>query len=137
MVQKLTIPSQIHRILVWQWLITFCIAAVLFVVKRDLALSAFLGGLVCVLPNVYFARQLYRHRIAAAHTLLRSAFIAEVIKLVLAVALLAIVLINYEEVHPIALFVTYFITHSCMWAVPLITQQEKNQPNKKALKQTF
>ena len=120
MVPKLIIPSQIHRILVWQWLITFCITAVLFVVKRDLALSAFFGGLVCALPNEYFARQLYRHRIAAANTLLQSVYIAEFIKLGLAIALLAIVLINYKEVHPITLFVTYFITHSCMWVVPLI-----------------
>ena len=141
MVHKLTIPSQIHRILVWQWLITFCIAAVLLVVKRDLALSAFLGGLVCAVPNVYFARQLYKHRIAVAPALLRSAFVAEFIKMGLAIALLAIVLINYKEVHPIALFVTYFITHSCMWAVPLITQQaqdnHKNQPSKKIHNQTL
>lgn len=135
MVQKLTIPSQIHRILVWQWLITFSIAAVLFVVNRDLALSAFLGGVVCALPNMYFARQLYKRRIAVAPALLRSAFVAEIIKMGLAIALLAIVLINYKEVHPIALFVTYFITHSCMWAVPLITQQVKNKPNNKTLKQ--
>jgi len=107
---------------VWQWLITFCATVILFVVKRDLALSAFLGGLVCVVPNVYFARQLYKRRIAAAHTLLQSVFVAEFIKLALAIALLAIVLINYKEVHPIALFATYFITHLCIWAVPLITQ---------------
>ena len=145
MVHKLTIPSQIHRILVWQWLITFCITAVLFVVKRDLAFSAFLGGLVCALPNVYFARQLYKRRIAVAPALLRSAFVAEFIKMGLAVALLAIVLIKYKEVHPIALFASYFIVHSCMWAVPLITQQNqdknqdknKNQTSKKELKQTL
>jgi len=123
-VQKLTIPTQITRILVWQSLITLCIAAVLFVVKRDLALSAFLGGLVCVLPNIYFARQLFtKRRIAVAQTLLQTAYVAEFIKLALAIALLAIVLINYKEVQPIALFVTYFIAHSCMWAVPLLSQQ--------------
>ncbi len=137
MVQKLIIPLQIHRILVWQWLITFCITAVLFAVKRDLALSAFFGGLVCALPNEYFARQLYRHRIAAANTLLQSVYIAEFIKLGLAIALLAIVLINYKDVHPITLFVTYFITHSCMWTVPLITQQEKSQLSKKINNQTL
>ena len=124
----------------WQWLITFCIAVVLFFVKRDLALSAFLGGLVCALPNMYFARQIFtKRRIAAAHTLLRSVYVAEFIKLVLAIALLAIVLINYKEVHPIALFVTYFIVHSCMWAVPLLTPQAKSKfkdkPSKKILNQ--
>ncbi len=127
MVHKLTISSQIHRILVWQWLITFCITAVLFVVKRDLASSAFLGGLVCALPNVYFALQLYKRRIAVAPALLRSAFVAEFIKMGLAIALLAIVLIKYKEVYPIALFASYFIVHSCMWAVPLITQQSNDK----------
>ena len=138
MVQNLTIPTQINSILVWQWLITFCIAVVLFFVKRDLVLSAFLGGLACVLPNMYFARQIFtKRRIAVAHTLLRSIYIAEFIKLVLAVALLAIVLINYKGVHPIALFATYFIVHSCMWAVPLFTQQtkynSKNKPNEECV----
>ncbi len=137
MVHKLTIPSQIQRILVWQWLVTFCITAVLLVSKRDLALSAFLGGLVCAVPNMYFARQLYKRRIAAAQTLMRSVFVAEFIKLSLAIALLAIVLIKYKEVHPIALFATYFITHSCMWAVPLITQLTNKPTNNKELKQTL
>ena len=122
----------------WQWLITFSIAAVLFLIKRDLALSAFLGGLACVVPSMYFARQIFtKRRIAAAHALLRSVYIAEFIKVGLAIALLAVVLINYKEVHPIILFVTYFITHSCVWAVPLMTQRSKNQPSKKVLKQTY
>ena len=122
LVQKQKIPAQITNILVWQWIITFCVAAILFVVKSELALSAFLGGLVCALPNMYFARQLFKRRIAEAGMLIRSVYIAEFIKLGLAIALFAIVLINYKGVHPITLFVTYFIAHSCMWAVPLTTQ---------------
>ena len=133
MVRKLTIPTQIHQILVWQWLVTLFIAACMFVVYRELALSAFLGGLVCALPNMYFARQLYKRRIAVAPTLLRSAFVAEFIKMGLAVALLAVVLINYKEVHPITLFASYFIVHSCMWAVPLITQSSSKQNIKQTL----
>jgi ATP synthase protein I len=136
-VQKLTIPSQIHRILVWQWVVTFFITAVLLIVKRDLALSAFLGGVVCAVPNMYFARQLHKRRIAVAHTLLRSVFVAEFIKLGLAVALLAIVLINYKEVSPVALFTTYLIVHSCIWALPLLSQQTKYQTDKKELNQTL
>jgi len=68
-VQKQTIPTQINHILVWQWLTTICIATVLFVAKRDAALSAFLGGLVCALPNLYFAQQIFtKRRIAVAPT---------------------------------------------------------------------
>lgn len=141
MVQNLTIPTQIKRILTWQWLTTCCITAVLLVFGRELALSAFLGGLVCVLPNLYFARQIFtKRRIAVAPTLLRTVYIAEFIKLGLTIALLAIVLINYKEAHPIALFATYFIVQSCMWAVPLFARQAQNninnKPNKNILNQT-
>lgn len=123
MVQKLTIPTQINQILIWQWLVTLIVAAVLFVVKSNWALSALLGGLACVLPNMYFARQLFtKRRIAEAGLLLRTIYVAEFIKLGLSIALMAIVLINYKGVHPITLLVTYFIAHSCMWAVPLLTQ---------------
>lgn len=122
MVQRKTIPAQINNILVWQWIITFCVTAILFVVKSELALSAFLGGLICVLPNMYFAHQLFKRRTAEAGILIRSVYIAEFIKLGLAIALFTIVLINYKGVHPITLFTTYFIVHLCMWAVPLITQ---------------
>ena len=133
MVQKLTIPTQINQILIWQWLITLCIAACLFVIKRELALSALLGGLTCALPNMYFARQLFtKRRIAEAGLLLRKIYIAEFIKLGLTVTLMAIVLINYKGVHPISFFVTYFIAFSCMWAVPLLTQPSSNT----TLKQT-
>lgn len=138
MVQKLTIPTQISRILLWQTLITICVTAILFLVKRDFALSAFLGGLVCVLPNIYFARQLFtKRRTAVAQILLRTAYVAEFIKLALAIALLAIVLINYKEVQPIALFATYFIVHSCIWAAPLFTQLATTKTNKKIFNQTL
>ena len=127
MVQKLTIPAQINQILVWQWLITLCIAVCLFFIKRDLALSALLGGITCALPNVYFARQLFtKRRIAEAGLLLRKIYIAEFIKLGLTVTLMTIVLINYKGVHPITFFVTYFIAFSCMWAVPLIILASSN-----------
>lgn len=121
MVRKLTIPSQVNRILTAQWLVTLCIAGVLFAVKRELALSALLGGLICVLPNIYFARQLFtKRRNAEPHSLLWSIYVAEFIKLALAVALFAVVFINYKEVHPLTLFITYFIAQACMWVAPLI-----------------
>lgn len=128
MVRNITTPVLIKQIILWQWLITFCIAASLFVVKRELAVTALLGGMISALPNMYFARQLFtKRKIAAAGLLLRTIYIAEFIKLGLAIALMAIVLINYKGVHPITLFVTYFIAHSCIWAVPLIKQLSSNQ----------
>jgi len=132
-VQKLTIPAQINQILIWQWLVILFVTTILLVVKSNWALSALLGGLACVLPNMYFARQLFtKRRIAEAGLLLRTIYVAEFIKLGLSIALMAIVLINYKGVHPITLLATYFIVHSCMWAVPLFTQTATS----KTLKQT-
>ena len=120
MVRKLTIPSHVNRILTAQWLVTFCVAGVLLAVSREFALSALLGGLICALPNWYFARQIFtQHRTAEPYSILGSIYAAEFIKVVLAVALFAIVFIKYKEVHPLTLFITYFITQSCMWIVPI------------------
>ena len=131
MVRNLTIPSYVNRILITQWLITLSIACVLFAVKRDLALSALLGGLICALPNLYFARQVFtKRRNAEPYSLVGSIYTAEIIKIALAVALFAIVFLKYKEVHPVTLFITYFIAQSCMWAVPLIT------PNNITIKQS-
>ncbi len=125
MVHKLTIPLHVNRILIAQWLITFFIASILFVVNRELALSALLGGLICALPNLYFARQVFtKRRNAEPYSLVGSIYAAEIIKLTLAVVLFAIVFIKYKEVHPLTLFITYFIAQSCMWAVPLITSND-------------
>lgn len=125
--RKLTVPSQVNRILVAQWLVTLCVAGILFAVKRELALSALLGGLICVLPNMYFARQLFaRRRNVQPHGLLWFAYGAEFIKVALAVTLFVIVFVYYEEVHPLALLITYFVAHSCSWAVPLMNPDPAN-----------
>ncbi len=114
--------------LIAQWLITFLIAGILFVIRKDWAVSAFLGGLICALPNVYFARQVFtKHRTAQPHLLLGTIYLAEFIKLGIAFILFAIVFIKYKDVHPLALIITYLIVHSCMWLVPLVTPNSSNR----------
>ncbi len=114
----------VNRILLAQWFVTFCAAVVLFAVKRELALSAFLGGLVCVLPNYYFARQMFtKRRSADPQSIIWSIYIAELIKLSLAIILFAVIFINYKDLHPLTLLITYFIAQSCMWIAPLFTDK--------------
>jgi len=116
-----TVPSQVNHILAAQWLVTLCAAGILFAVKREWALSVLMGGLICVLPNMYFARQLFarRHSVRLPG-LAWSAYGVEIIKIVLTLALFAVVFLQYKEVHPVALLVTYLAAHSCNWAVPLM-----------------
>lgn len=115
------LPSQVSWILAVQWAVTLCAGAVLFAVKREWALSVLLGGLICVLPNMFFARQLFaRRRSVQLQGLVWSAFGVEIVKIFLTLILFAVVFIQYKEVHPLALLVAYFTTYSCNWVVPLI-----------------
>ena len=115
------VPSQVHWILTAQWLVTLCAGGALFVVKPEWAVSVWLGGLICVLPNMYFARQLFaRKRSVQLRGLVWSAFGVEFIKIILTLILFAVVFIQYKEVHPLALLVAYFVTYSCNWVVPLM-----------------
>lgn len=116
-----------------QWLFACCLAVILFVLKRELALSAFLGGLICVLPNYYFARQMFtKRRTADPQMVLWSAYVAEFIKLTLVVILFLVVFMNYKELNPLTLVISYLVTQSCMWMVPLFSSKHTNR----ALKQT-
>lgn len=134
MVRKLTIPSLVNHILIAQWFVTLCFAGVLFVIKRELAFSALLGGIICVLPNYYFARQMFtKCRTADPQRLMWSVYIAEFIKLSLAVALFAVVFINYKELHPLTLLITYFIAQSCMWFIPLLRPNTSEQHHKQII----
>ena len=100
----------------------------MLVIKYDLALSAFLGGLICVLPNYYLARQMFlKFRSANPQQVLWAILIAEGFKILLALILFATVFIFYKDLHAFAMLITYFITQSCMWVVPLFTvKQDKN-----------
>ena len=121
MARKLNVPVQVNRILIAQWTIALSAAGILLAVRQELALSALLGGLICVLPNMYFARQLFTRKHGVQMPgLVWSAFGAEFVKMALAILLFAIVFIHYEGVHPLALLITYFVAHACNWAVPLL-----------------
>ena len=121
-------PPLVNRILIAQFVATFFITAILIVVKRDAAFSALLGGMFCALPNMYFARQMFRYRTAEPFRLISSIYFAEFIKIALAVTLFAITFIKYKGVHPLALFVTYFVAHSCVWMVPIFISIPKTKP---------
>ena len=85
-----------NRILIAQCTVTLGVSALLFMWQREMALSALLGGLTCVLPNLYFARQLFlKKRSLQIQGLVWSAFGAEFIKMMLAHAAV------YGRLHPL------------------------------------
>jgi ATP synthase protein I len=84
---------------------------------RD-AYSSLLGGLACILPNVFYAYQFFRnlHR-KSAQQIVMSFYLGEFIKLAVSVSLLLVVLIEIN-VHLIAFLSGYLVTYIGVWFMP-------------------
>jgi ATP synthase protein I len=77
---------------------------------RDAALSALLGGAVCVIPGALYAWRLHAASRRGVGSFGAAFLVGELVKLVSTVALFAAVIGWYRDVHAIALVVTYIAT---------------------------
>jgi len=87
------------------------ILSLFWVIESRLAgYSAFIGGLICVIPNAYFAHRIYRYQGARqARLMVGNMFRAESIKLALTAVFFAAVFILMESVHVPALLFTFAV----------------------------
>ena len=84
------------------------------------AISAIAGGLVCVVPNAYFVRKLFRHHGAhAARQIVNGFYKGEAMKLLLSMTLFALVF-KYCKINPLVFFVAYIAAQMVFWFAPLI-----------------
>ena len=84
-------------------------------------LSALLGGLIAWLPNTYFALRAFRHRGArAAQKIVRSFYAGAFGKMILTMAMFAVVFIKVKPLGALALFVGFALVQTLNWIVPLL-----------------
>ena len=112
--------STISTILVAQFLVTVVLAAGLLTQGQLIAGSAFIGGLICVIPNLYLARRLTAKRTADPNELTRIIYTAEFGKLVITAALFAGVFATQEWIQPVALLVGFALAQLTHWVIPAI-----------------
>lgn len=73
-------------------------------------LSAFIGGLIFLVPNTYFVHRVFRYQGARnMHLMVNSLFRAEGVKLALTAVFFAAVFILMEPVHVPALLITFAV----------------------------
>lgn len=110
-----------QRLLLVQLGVTTLIAVIARLIGNDTAaLSAVVGGFVCVVPNAYFAAKLFKHNGArAARQIVNGFYKGEALKLILSVALFALVF-KYLNVNPLVFFVAYIATQMVFWFAPFI-----------------
>lgn len=78
------------------------------------ALSPMLGGLVALLPNLYFAYKVYLAKDLGAQSIVNAFYTGETVKLILTVALFVIVL-QIPSVDFLTLLVGYIAVLSVFW----------------------
>lgn len=83
--------------------------------------SALLGGFIAWLPNMYFALRAFRYRGArAAQKIARSFYAGAFGKMMLTMAMFAIVFIKVKPLGALALFIGFAIVQTMNWIVPIV-----------------
>ena len=115
------------------WLVQFGVTAILtifcaLIFNIKTAGSALLGGLVCIIPNAYFAVKLFKHQGAhAAKQIVNSFYKGEAVKIILSMFLFTMVFILCR-ITPLAFFASYILVLMTHWFAPWIIVNKQNRP---------
>ncbi|KTD00504.1 F0F1 ATP synthase subunit I [Fluoribacter gormanii] len=122
-----------NRGIVRLWLVqlsaTLIIAALCALVYgTNAASSALLGGLVCIVPNAYFASKLFKYQGArSAKQIVNSFYKGEALKIVISIFLFTAVFLLFK-ITPLAFFASYIMILMTHWFAPLIIENKQNRP---------
>lgn len=111
--------SVVSSILIAQVLVSCTFAACLAIIGKQVALSALIGGFICVIPNAYLARKLTAKRTADVRKLKNTLYAAEFGKIIITIALFAGVFATQEWIHPVALLAGYVLAQLAHWLTPV------------------
>lgn len=118
----------VRAMLVWQLVCCVLLTLIALVFGITAAYSVLLGGLICLIPNCYFAYRTFQFEGArAAREIVKSFYRGEAGKLVLTSLLFAAVFMGVKPLNALALFCGYCAVLSISWVVPLL--YEKQQTN--------
>lgn len=100
------------------------LAAVAFGLDGNVAgFSAFLGCLICVLPNAVLAIHIAAGGLAGdARRLMRATYLGMALKLVLTAALFTTVFVLVRPLAAGWLFAGFMVTQAMVWLAPLLTR---------------
>ena len=120
MVNKLTQPGRIvaNRLLVMQLFLTIVSSLAFVVINFKAGYSAFIGGLICLVPNFVFVTYAYRYGGArAAKNIASSLYKGEALKIMLTALMFAATFILVPiSIGP--LMTTYVVCLLAYWTIP-------------------
>lgn len=109
------------RLIVWQSVLTLAIAVCLLVLQGyQSALSAVIGGMICVLPNAYFAIKAFSHSGArAAKQIVHAFYLGEAIKIIMTAALFTLAYVALP-VDIKTMLLTFICIQLMAWLAPWV-----------------
>ncbi|MDD7804085.1 MAG: F0F1 ATP synthase subunit I [Endozoicomonas sp. (ex Botrylloides leachii)] len=120
-------PSM-HRVIIAQLSATIFLSITFLSFSKNAAVSAFLGGLCCSIPNAYFIWKAFRYKGAsAAQQIVSSFYQGEAGKFVLTVLAFVMVFTLIKPIMPVALFSAFFIVQSIHWLTPLLIEKRQRK----------
>ncbi|RAP37415.1 hypothetical protein B1207_04370 [Legionella quinlivanii] len=109
-------------------LILIIVFTTLLIKDREAGISAFLGGMIALLPSLLFAKLLFKYRGArAARQIVKNFYLGEFIKIGSSIFLFVLVFSTYK-VQPLAFFLTYIVVVISHWFSPLLIDNQRNRP---------
>jgi len=91
--------------------------------------SGLCGGLIALLPNIYFAHRAFRFSGArAAQAIVRSFYAGEAGKLILTAVLFALTFAGVKPLAPLAVFGAFLLTQLVSWFAPLLMRTRLSRP---------
>lgn len=88
--------------------------------------SVIAGALVFLIPNLIFARNIFKHKGASsAKQIVKAFYKGESFKIVLSIILFAIVF-SFFRVIPLVFFAVYITMQFILWLVPLVLNRKMN-----------
>lgn len=116
----------IRLLLIWQLVGAVSMGLAGLFWDQGVALASFLGGMIVVLPNCYFAFRAFRHRGArAARLIVRSFYAGAAGKMLLTAGMFTIVFVNLKPLNAPAVFIGFVVVQTFNWIVPLITGRQE------------
>ena len=120
----------VFPVLLAQLVVILLAAAVLYGWRGPVsAYSGLCGGLIALLPNLYFAHKAFRFSGArAAQNIVRSFYAGEAGKLILTAVLFALTFVVVKPLEAPVLFGVFVLALSVGWFAPLLMRTRLSRP---------
>lgn len=120
--------SQIKKLVLLQFVFSFCISLCALVISQALAVSLLAGGMIACLANGYFAWKVFaKQQETESAQILSTYYRAEVGKIILTVMLFVFVISVIKPLNVIALMSAYLLITMIPWLASFfVNDDDKN-----------